>query len=297
MKSLLGLGKLALTRNINQQSCFPFNGQCPWAWAKDFQVAKDKKERVSAISLVSTVFLWHCESSGYMLRTKYHFCSLYPTFRIYQCSTHSLISESSQNQNIQILSCRMQLDLSIAPVTFAAHSVSLKFSAGVKFCWRQSMDSYASAVLPPSFPPVLFKLLQLLRSFYSLHSSTRFLSQLACPVSCLSTSVCPSLSNALFLWDTPFSSTPTLSSLCWWFLNLLFPKPIHLGSGSHLWYCLTDILPFTCTSWQEQTWFPPCALFILPACLLCRISRVWAFFILPDCPVFSFMPTSYETTL
>lgn len=112
--------------NIHQQSCFPFGEEHPWAWAIDLQVAKDMKERVSATSLVPTVFLWHSESCGYALRMKYPFCSLYPTFRVYQCSTHSLISESSQSQNIQILFCSMQPDLSIAPVTSAAHSLSLE---------------------------------------------------------------------------------------------------------------------------------------------------------------------------
>lgn len=80
-------------RQIDVDKKYPSEVLLPFQWARDFQVAKDMKERVSAISLLLTVFLWHCESSGYALRMKYPFCLLYPTFRIYQCSTYSLISE------------------------------------------------------------------------------------------------------------------------------------------------------------------------------------------------------------
>lgn len=112
------------------------------------------------------------------------------------------------------------------------------------------------------------------------------------------------LSFALSLLPIPcgtlhFLPIRILSSLCWWVLNLLFPKSIPFGSGSHLWYCLTDILPVPCASQQGQTCCPACAIFILPAFLLCRISTVRTFFILPtaDSPIFNSISTSSETSL
>lgn len=189
MKSLPGWGKLALTTNTHQQSCFPSSEESPWAWAIDLQVAKDVKERISATSLVPTVFLRHSESCGYALRMKYPFCSLYPIFRVYQCSVHSLISESSQSQNIQIFFCSTQPDLSLWEVPLSpktsfiifllmtpksslpqTNSLWLSFTSLILPHWHLAAPSYqlARTDLFPSLCPLHSPSLSSVQNFYSL---------------------------------------------------------------------------------------------------------------------------------
>lgn len=149
-KSSPGWGKLTLTINIHQQSSFPFHEQHPWTWATDLHTAKDVKERVSAASLVSTVFLWHSDCCGYALRMKYLFYLLYP-FRVYEGSAYLWISESLQSQNIQILFYSMQTDLSIVPFVSAAHSLSLE-TLSLKTIHGSIHFRYSALWIWPSFP-------------------------------------------------------------------------------------------------------------------------------------------------
>lgn len=192
-----------MTINTHQQSCFPLHEQHSWIWATGLHIAKDMKERVSAALLVPTVFLWHSESFLYALKMEYLFYLLYPTFRVYQGSAHLRISESSQSQNIQILFHSVQPDLSIVPVVSAAHSQSLETLSWSQILLKTIHGSihfrYFTLLIWLSFLSIFlsssfFKLLQFLRCFYNLPSSTHLLSQLACPVACLPASICPSLS-------------------------------------------------------------------------------------------------------
>ena len=255
VKSLPGWGKLALMTNIHQQTCILFGEECPWAWAIDLQVAKDMKERVSATSLLPKVFLWHSESCGYKLRMTSPFCSLYPTFRVYQFSAHSLISESSQSQNFQILFYSMQPDLNLEPVTSAAHSLSLEtlswsqillktIHRSIQFTY--SAYFYGLPFFPFFFPSFLCEVFQLRSSFYKLSSSSHFPSQLACPVCqlpfalpCLSnalslreTSLSPNISFSTFMPITPRSSLPQTYSPCLGFTSLILPQ-WHLAALSY----------------------------------------------------------------
>lgn len=116
-------------------------------------------------------------------------------------------------------------------------------------------DPYTSAILfmnmtdLPSFFSSFFSFLhpQAVSPSYSFLSAS-FL--YLCPISagmlsCLAVVLYLPFPPSLmyFLCGVPhFFLLLILSSLCWWLLNLLCPKPTPLGSSSCLWYFLTDIL-------------------------------------------------------
>lgn len=161
------------------------------------------KERVSATSLAPTAFLWHGENCGYELGMNSSFFSLCTTFSVYLWCAQSLIYGSNQSPNIQI------------------HMLQL-------FCtwiWPCFLPSF---LLPQAVSPSHRFLSAFL--FHTLPIPAGLPNNLSVM---LYMSFPPSL--MYFLCGIPHHLlSALLSSLCWWLLNLLCPKPIPLGSGSCL---------------------------------------------------------------